>query len=53
MRMWVIPLSCAVAPRDDTVPGPDLSWLMVPGLLLVAAVVAAIVYFAVKGSRGR
>jgi hypothetical protein len=51
-----VPTSCATgtdADCQDTATSPDLAWLAIPGLVLVIVVIAAIVYFTVRGTRGR
>ncbi|NNC10883.1 hypothetical protein HII28_03180 [Planctomonas sp. JC2975] len=50
----IVHASCATpSPCQDTSAQPDLGWLIIPGLLIVLVVVGLIVYFGIKGNRGR
>jgi len=54
MSIETVPTSCATAgPCQDTGAFPDLGWLVIPGLILAAIVIGIVVYFAIKGGRGR
>jgi hypothetical protein len=49
----IVPMSCAtISDCQDTAPAPDLSWLVIPAVILVVVVIAVVVYFTIKGSRG-
>lgn len=50
-----LPTSCAVAVArcDDTATSPDLAWLVVPLVIISVLVILAIVYFGIRGGRGR
>lgn len=50
----IVPVSCAnTTPCKDTGAFPDLGWLAIPEVILCVVVIAVIVYFAIKGSRGQ
>lgn len=49
----IVPTSCATSSNcQDTTTSPDLSWLVIPGLVLATVVIATLIYFAIKGGKG-
>jgi hypothetical protein len=52
--MPFVPASCATDTNcQDTNAFPDLGWLAIPGVILCVVVIAVVVYFAIRGSRGQ